>query len=153
MTLEDLHTLRQDTEVALNNMLKYKPHRLPSTTITRIVDVMFSSSTTKDIKLLQQKIKVFKPDRITSYKIEKAYHGWSEVIGTKYTLVKEVQCTVITDKLVKEKTMRAVANIIKKDTNGKYSYFKPKCEVMELFKKGKITWDDVLEAHINDCEI
>ena len=152
MTIEELNKLKEDTKISLYNILKYKKHRLPTTSVTKYVKVMFDN-TEEDLKLLNRKIAIFKPNYIRSNTINKAYMGWTEEIGTNYTLVREEYATEINEPLVKAKTMSAVANIIRRDTNGLYYSIRPKCEVMELFKAGKISWEDVIEAHLKDCEI
>ena len=56
--------------------------------------------------------------------------------------------TEVPESLVKDSVHKALRSMM-----GLYKYSYIKCEIMQLFKDGKIDWETVVKAHKEDCSL
>ncbi len=69
-------------------------------------------------------------------------------VGTKYIFVHRVLVDEVTEQMVQKRMRKFVV----RQLGLKYEHHL-KCEVMKLFKEGKISWDDVIAQHTEGCSI
>ena len=159
MNLEEFQKLYKQTEANLKANLvidtvkhaKGLPVREDSLQqICTQFKVMDGSNIAKKLQELNTLIASKKDVRITQREQTKAVLGSYDFIGTLYNLYYKVLRTEIQEEQVKDKMKTIVKNQLKKEL--KTSWISLECKVMELFKAGTITWEDVVEAHRNACE-
>lgn len=158
MTLEQFNKLYKQTEDNLRanfELDKLKFERGLPVRRDSLENVRTTFSFDKDDKDSIEKIKnlneflssVNNPS-VDSYPRTKTVYGGYEFIGFEYLVTHKKLKENMDEKAIKAKMKSIVGNILRKST--KY-WTTPDCAIMELFKQGKISWDDVVLAHTIDC--
>ena len=91
---------------------------------------------------------------IQSYlKKQKCCYRSANTIGTIYSVVWEELRTKIEDEQVEDIMKAYVRKMLTNPKKRKHSWelVQLDCKVMELFKEGKITWEDCVKAHNTAC--
>ena len=86
---------------------------------------------------------------VSQQEITKQQYRTTYSIGTKYTILIPKLVDVIGDRHVESKMRAFIKLQISKELGD--PIYTVRCEVMELFKQERISWDDVLIAHTVDC--
>jgi hypothetical protein len=91
--------------------------------------------------------------RIIIEEITERPHCTTYFKGTDYQVVVPVLRPYIDLKQVEYEMKEYVISLLRNPKDPSWYIFNLKCEVLKLFKDGKITWDDVVSAHKEDCDV
>lgn len=159
MTLEQFNKLYKQTEDNLRanfELDKLKFERGLPVRRDSLEDVKTTFSFDKDeedsiekIKNLNKFLSSVNNPSVDSCPRTKTVYGGYEFIGFEYVVIHKKLKENIDEKAIKSKMKSIVGSILRKST--KQHWITPDCAIMELFKQGRISWDDVVLAHTIDC--
>lgn len=93
---------------------------------------------------------------ISQRAITKMEHCHKSFEGTLFTVYYKELRTSITDKQVEDIMRKYVSKMLtsieKRNTGYIWERVSVDCKVMDLFKQGKISWEDCVEAHKIECK-
>ena len=116
-------------------------------TVTMLVRMSYKYAE-DDIKRLMTYKRAFPNVQMIVYPQTKREYCQTEFVGTYYEFKHYHLVDEITEKMVKDRMMEFV-----KSKLGMKSWETLDCQVMQFFKQGKITWEDVVSAHKEGCSI
>jgi len=160
MTLSQFKKLYQQTESNLKSQLiidtikhgKGLPVRESSLeSQTTYFGINEDDKVAERIAKLHQMLSKLDNPKVRVSKKDKAVLGGMVFVGTNYIISHTKLREEITTEIVKEKMKAIVQSQIRKELDNSYTYLD--CKVMDLFKRGTITWEDVIKSHSTDCSL
>jgi len=156
MTLEIFKAHKQGIREAMNSALimsKYKNTPLHSYTTYSHIEVISIHKELEGEELLHQLDRVKKLASKPNTTL--VQRGQTKVSG-RYDIFHSVDYIVTTelfrDRITEEQIEDAMKTLVKK-AMGLASYEYLNCQVMAIYKRGEITWDEAVQAHKEDCSL
>lgn len=155
MTLEQFNKLIKKTKESLERKLESgrKTGKLyPS--VTKVVEEKFQlvdgASTEETLSLMKAVVELAEHTggTITHQTFETSSGRVGYYSHTNYYVKYKVLVDEVTDSMVKKDTKKALLNIMGLSPWGYLD-----CKVFQLFREGKISWEDVVKSHKEDCTL
>ena len=109
----------------------------------------------KEIERLVNTMRQVRGTKVTQQAITKREHCSETFLGTSFTVTWKELRTDIDDKQVETIMRNYVSKMLtpikKRNTGYSWERTSVDCKIMSMFKSGKITWEDCVEAHTVDC--